>query len=329
MPRSVSLARPPPSHWRANPRCRTDDVFRAHEPTPDELELLTFPLAPQPSKRASDKRKKLFAAALQIRESITGQEQQLSADSAVQDASHKLPAAAAAPPPPPLTHSSPWVALLRSLPIFRDQLVHVETRAAREATCVPLYSLPLPPAIAMALEKRGIQELYEHQHASIAATLRGDNVVLSTATASGKSLAFNVPMLAKLVEDPQATFIYLFPTKALAQDQLKSLRRLLHACGLPERLAATFVRICLSLEFRMGRGIDGGLSTGRRHTHEVAVHGDPRRAHLSDEPRHAPPHDFAQAHTVEDGTGQSPVRLFPSSLIDRQGVLITTIVGCW
>ncbi|MEZ0396281.1 MAG: DEAD/DEAH box helicase [Anaerolineales bacterium] len=77
----------------------------------------------------------------------------------------------------------------------------------------------LPAALTEMLRRRGLERLYSHQVEAWEAARRGENLVLSTGTASGKTLAYNLPVLAALLEDPQARALYLFPTKALAQDQ--------------------------------------------------------------------------------------------------------------
>ncbi|OWZ19716.1 hypothetical protein PHMEG_0005986 [Phytophthora megakarya] len=131
--------------------------------------------------------------------------------------------------------------MLQHFDFYKNQIVHVERRNSRQAQYRGLRPLQLSKRVCDALEKcYNIHQLYSHQFEAIDAIHRGENVVLSTATASGKSLAYNVPMLNMLVEDPDITFVYLFPTKALAQDQLKSLRRLLEAANMPLHLAATF-----------------------------------------------------------------------------------------
>lgn len=93
----------------------------------------------------------------------------------------------------------------------------------------PTQSAPFPPdlpdALAGVLTRNGIQSLYIHQHEAWREIRAGRNVILSTGTASGKTLAYNLPVLAALLEDPQARALYLFPTKALAQDQLASLQK--------------------------------------------------------------------------------------------------------
>ena len=74
-----------------------------------------------------------------------------------------------------------------------------------------------------ALEARGVPELYAHQLEAWEAAVRGEHVAVVTGTASGKSLAFNLPVLDALAREPKKRAIYLYPTKALAQDQLRSL----------------------------------------------------------------------------------------------------------
>jgi DEAD/DEAH box helicase domain-containing protein len=77
--------------------------------------------------------------------------------------------------------------------------------------------------LAAILRQRGIEQLYRHQAAAIESTLAGRNVVITTPTASGKTLCYNAPVLHTILRDPAARALYLFPTKALAQDQLAEL----------------------------------------------------------------------------------------------------------
>ena len=95
---------------------------------------------------------------------------------------------------------------------------------------------PFPEAVDHRLRQvlgaRGIEQLYTHQAAAIDHALAGRNVVITTPTASGKTLCYNAPVLSAILQDPSARALYLFPTKALAQDQLAELHeladRLLH-----------------------------------------------------------------------------------------------------
>lgn len=84
----------------------------------------------------------------------------------------------------------------------------------------------LPVSLRETLSARGISQLYSHQLTAWTHARAGRNLILATGTASGKTLAYNLPVLAKMLEDPQARALYLFPTKALTQDQLSSLNNL-------------------------------------------------------------------------------------------------------
>jgi DEAD/DEAH box helicase domain-containing protein len=85
---------------------------------------------------------------------------------------------------------------------------------------------PLPEALRQVLAAQGIEHLYSHQAEAIDLARNDSNVVIATGTASGKSLAYNVPILERLLLEPTAVSLYIFPTKALAQDQLRGLTRL-------------------------------------------------------------------------------------------------------
>lgn len=82
-----------------------------------------------------------------------------------------------------------------------------------------------------ALERRGITRLYSHQRTAIDAVLRGDNPVIVTPTASGKTLCYNLPVLDAILNEPSTRALYLFPTKALAQDQMHELHGLIEAAS--------------------------------------------------------------------------------------------------
>jgi DEAD/DEAH box helicase domain-containing protein len=84
------------------------------------------------------------------------------------------------------------------------------------------------PALARALEKMGIGRLYSHQVEAIEKVRRGKNVVIATPTASGKTLTYNLPVVESLLQNPEGKALYLFPLKALEQDQLKAFREFVH-----------------------------------------------------------------------------------------------------
>src|SRR6202158_6299856 len=112
-------------------------------------------------------------------------------------------------------------------------LDHVISEAS--ATFAPLPP-ELSPGLVAALAGRGIDRLYSQQTDASRAVLQGRHLVVVTPTASGKTLCYNLPVLQRLLEDPQRRALCLFPTKALAQDQLAELRALTH--GLPIELRA-------------------------------------------------------------------------------------------
>jgi DEAD/DEAH box helicase domain-containing protein len=117
----------------------------------------------------------------------------------------------------------PWTELLDA-GAADERLVHEARSGTRNARTV---SLPddLHPQLATALRANGIEGLYTHQAQALDAAVAGPFVV-TTGTASGKSLCFNLPVLDVLCADPHARAIYLYPTKALAQDQARALNQL-------------------------------------------------------------------------------------------------------
>ncbi len=91
----------------------------------------------------------------------------------------------------------------------------------------------LHPELRRALTRRGIDRPYTHQARAIALARAAKDVVLATPTASGKTICFNVPVLDRALREPDARALYLFPTKALAQDQYAALYELIEAAGAP------------------------------------------------------------------------------------------------
>lgn len=108
----------------------------------------------------------------------------------------------------------------------RGHLVHVEAMPAREARYAD-PDPPLPGPLRQSLQGAGIQRLYTHQVQALGHARSGRDVLIVTGTASGKSLAYQLPVLERLLQDPEARALFLFPTKALEQDQLQSLQRLI------------------------------------------------------------------------------------------------------
>jgi DEAD/DEAH box helicase domain-containing protein len=113
--------------------------------------------------------------------------------------------------------------------------------ATRRLPAVSASYSPFPeqtdPRLKTALAARGIEQLYTHQAEAFEYALAGKNVVTITPTASGKTLCYNAPVLDAILKDPSSRALYLFPTKALAQDQLAELHALAElamAHGAPE-----------------------------------------------------------------------------------------------
>ncbi len=107
------------------------------------------------------------------------------------------------------------------------------TQPATVGSSVPL-PIELRPQLAEALRHRGVDSLYAHQAQAYALAAAGRDMVVATPTASGKSLCYNLPILQRLCEEPQARALYLFPTKALARDQEEALHGLLRAAKLQQ-----------------------------------------------------------------------------------------------
>jgi DEAD/DEAH box helicase domain-containing protein len=101
----------------------------------------------------------------------------------------------------------------------------VRRMPAAEARLAP-FPAGVDPRLVQAMRGRGIERLYTHQAAAVDHVLAGHNVVVTTPTASGKTLCYNIPVLNAILQDPSTRALYLFPTKALAQDQLAELDRL-------------------------------------------------------------------------------------------------------
>ena len=101
-----------------------------------------------------------------------------------------------------------------------ERIVHVEDMATRE----PIFGeLDIHPALTARLNERGIDRLYRHQVRAIKSIRTGTHTVIEAGTAAGKTLAYQVPLVETALENPQSTSLLLYPTKALAQDQHRSL----------------------------------------------------------------------------------------------------------
>src|SRR3990172_2957537 len=120
-------------------------------------------------------------------------------------------------------------------PDLEGTLVHVERVFARPAIHADLDPPP-PPALARRMAERGIERPYRHQTRGVDSIRAGHHTVLVSGTASGKSLTYQIPIVERILAEPRTTALLLYPTKALAQDQLRSFRRF----ELPEVDAATY-----------------------------------------------------------------------------------------
>ncbi|HUK62756.1 MAG TPA: DEAD/DEAH box helicase [Dongiaceae bacterium] len=153
-------------------------------------------------------------------------------------------------PPATVPDLATWLRAFAARAENRGALAHWHTIPARDTRWGSL-SVPLATPLAEALEAQGIARLYTHQVHAIERLRAGLDTVVVTGTASGKSLCYHLPVLERMLEEPNATALYLFPTKALAQDQLKGLTRL--SLGHPALLA------------RMSAGVyDGDTQTATR-----------------------------------------------------------------
>ena len=119
---------------------------------------------------------------------------------------------------------------LRRDNLFMENVVRWEELPAREARYGD-YPIGLDERLRPVLRQRGVQQLYSHQAHSIAATMRGEDVVVVTPTASGKTMCYNLPVLDSILKNPDARALYLFPTKALSADQVSELYELIQAMG--------------------------------------------------------------------------------------------------
>jgi DEAD/DEAH box helicase domain-containing protein len=106
-----------------------------------------------------------------------------------------------------------------------EEIAYSGIEPSRAARSEPLPDA-LDPRVVSALVATGVTAVYRHQAETWEAAQRGENVIVTTGTASGKSLAFNLPVLDAIARQPKTRALYLYPTKALAQDQARALTEL-------------------------------------------------------------------------------------------------------
>ncbi|MDR0723025.1 MAG: DEAD/DEAH box helicase [Treponema sp.] len=124
------------------------------------------------------------------------------------------------------------LATILESPEFAPHIVESRLLPATEGAYVP-FPPELDKRIARALQNRGISRLYTHQREVWEHLGQGRHVVVVTPTASGKTLCYNLPVLQSLLQDPSARALYLFPTKALSQDQQSELNELVDPAPAP------------------------------------------------------------------------------------------------
>ncbi|MFC5732980.1 DEAD/DEAH box helicase [Cytobacillus gottheilii] len=120
---------------------------------------------------------------------------------------------------------------LNSSSQFNENIVHWKTIEEKEAKTTHLPD-DLHPSLQKALQERGISNLYTHQKSAYDAVMQGRSIVAVTPTASGKTLCYNLPVLQTIINDSNARALYMFPTKALAQDQKTEINELIAGTGL-------------------------------------------------------------------------------------------------
>jgi len=113
-------------------------------------------------------------------------------------------------------------------PDFRENIAHWQVTPACAATFSPMPAV-MDSRLVSGLNSLGISQLYSHQAEAFERLQNGENLVIATGTASGKTLCYNLPAVQQALTNPNARILYLFPTKALTQDQFTSLNGLLKA----------------------------------------------------------------------------------------------------
>ncbi len=137
--------------------------------------------------------------------------------------------------PSPTYPLAPLLNRLRTSKDLKDRIQHVELLKSKPSRYSG-FPKALDQEIVSLLEKTGIQRLWIHQAQALELLLSGKNVAITTPTASGKTLCFNLPVIHSFLKDPKSRALYLYPMKALARDQLKTLQEwmsLLKSAKLP------------------------------------------------------------------------------------------------
>lgn len=113
---------------------------------------------------------------------------------------------------------------MKCLQFYGGQLENEANMRTFDAKQPEYKQIELSDSIKTVLEEKGILQLYSHQAEAIRGLSEGQHVIVSTSTASGKSLIYQIPVLEDLLKDKSSKALYIFPTKALAQDQMRALK---------------------------------------------------------------------------------------------------------
>jgi len=124
-------------------------------------------------------------------------------------------------------NTSAFLHHLTAQPTYNGQIAHIEHIPPRDASYAELDK-PLANQLQDCLTKHGLSPLYTHQAEAVNKVRQGKNVMVSTSSASGKTLCYNIPVAEAVLTEKGSHALYLFPTKALAQDQLRGLHDLFY-----------------------------------------------------------------------------------------------------
>src|SRR4030066_2300901 len=119
---------------------------------------------------------------------------------------------------------------LQEMGLREDSITAVKHIPAQEGRYAD-YPPGVHPGLLAAFKQKGYQKLYSHQRTSWEILQGGGHIVVVTPTASGKTLCYNLPVLNSILNDPASRALYLFPTKALSQDQVAELYELIQLLG--------------------------------------------------------------------------------------------------
>ena len=143
------------------------------------------------------------------------------------------------PPADEIMDAETFIQRLGNADFFKSQIAHVEPLAPRPAVFADVAG-GVHCAVQATLDEQGIEQLYCHQADAINLIRQGKNVVVVTGTASGKTLCYNIPIIEALIDNAQATTLMIYPTKALAQDQLRGVGKFLRTGDDVNFLAGTY-----------------------------------------------------------------------------------------